>query len=590
MSIAGLYKVSIVGHQCNKEQVLEGLQELGCLHLISLTPEGEATRDTGPSKDAREALQFIASCTQRRRQVTDVKQFDAIDIECRALRLQSRRYKLRNRRDFLSTRIENLAPWGDFDFPPLDELDGQRLWFFQVPHHLLPAVSATGARFSIVDKDQRYYYVAVVAIDEPEHMPVPRVHTGARPISELAEELEWVEGELEDIEAERIRLTRWCTLFARALDGLEDGAARAQAAAQTAVADPVYALQAWVPRDRLDALRDFAATHTLALELLPPQASDDPPTLFANAPPLRAGEDLVEFYMTPSYWLWDPSSVVFLSFMVFFAMIVADAGYALLLAGITVAYRKKLVASESGKRWLVMLSALAGATAVYGMLAGSYFGVSPPPDSLLGHLHVLDLADFSVMMTLSVTIGACHIAYASLMDGLRYPSWPQRLPSLGWSVAVIGGLLAWMGSQWEHGLLLNGGAGLMVLGLSLVVVYAGYGEKPLRRAVKGVTALAGVSGAFGDVLSYLRLFALGLASASLAMAFNDMASDVRQAVPGIGFLFGLLILLLGHALNFLLSVSSGFIHGLRLNVIEFFKWGVKDEGNPYRPFEKKEST
>ena len=117
----------------------------------------------------------------------------------------------------------------------------------------------------------------------------------------------------------------------------------------------------------------------------------------------------------------------------------------------------------------------------------------------------------------------------------------------------------------------------------------GYGEKPLKRALTGVSALASVSGAFGDVLSYLRLFALGLASASLAMAFNDMARDIRQAMPGIGILFGLLVLLLGHALNFLLSVSSGFIHGLRLNVIEFFKWGVKDEGNPYRPFERKES-
>jgi V/A-type H+-transporting ATPase subunit I len=99
-----------------------------------------------------------------------------------------------------------------------------------------------------------------------------------------------------------------------------------------------------------------------------------------------------------------------------------------------------------------------------------------------------------------------------------------------------------------------------------------------------------VSGAFGDVLSYLRLFALGLASASLAAAFNDMAADVRAAIPGIGFLFALLILLLGHSLNFLLSLASGFIHGLRLNVIEFFKWGVQEEGNPYRPFERKENN
>ena len=69
-----------------------------------------------------------------------------------------------------------------------------------------------------------------------------------------------------------------------------------------------------------------------------------------------------------------------------------------------------------------------------------------------------------------------------------------------------------------------------------------------------------------------------------------MAAEVRHAVPGVGLLFALLVLLLGHAMNFVLSLSSGFIHGLRLNVIEFFKWGVKDEGNAYRPFERKEAT
>jgi V/A-type H+-transporting ATPase subunit I len=208
---------------------------------------------------------------------------------------------------------------------------------------------------------------------------------------------------------------------------------------------------------------------------------------------------------------------------------------------------------------------------------------------LLGSLHVLDLANFEVMMALSVTIGVLHMATANVMDGLRYPTLPQRLPSFGWAIALLGGLATWAGMQVEQPSVINAGAGLMALGLLLVATYSGYGEKPLRRLFKGITALAAVSGAFGDVLSYLRLFALGLASASLAMAFNEMAADVRQAVPGIGFFFGLLILLLGHSLNFMLSVSSGFIHGLRLNVIEFFKWGVKDEGHPYRPFARKES-
>ena len=86
------------------------------------------------------------------------------------------------------------------------------------------------------------------------------------------------------------------------------------------------------------------------------------------------------------------------------------------------------------------------------------------------------------------------------------------------------------------------------------------------------------------------LFALGLASASLAAAFNDMAADVREALPGVGMLFALLILVLGHALNFLLSVASGFIHGLRLNVIEFFKWATPEEGYPFRVFTRKETS
>lgn len=590
MSIVSLYKVTLAGHLDDKEDVLTGLQELGCLHLIPLTPEGEAAADTGPSKEAREALRFLASTPQRRRQVTDARRFDAAAVEREALDLQRRLYELRNERDFLSTRIQNLEPWGDFAFPPPDELGGQRLWFFQVPRNRMKAVPATGLRWEIVRKDERFRYVVVVSEKEPEGMPVERVHTGAKSRRELLERLEEVEIGLEDVEAERNSLTRWCTLFGRAIDGLEDRSARAQAAAQTAVADPVYAVQAWLPCDHIDELRTFATAKGLAIEVSEPESAENPPTLFRNPARLRAGEDLVAFYQTPSYWLWDPSSVVFYSFAVFFAMILADAGYALVLVGIVLAYWKRMGSSATGRRWRVLLSVLAGTTTVYGVLAGSYFGVSPPSDSLLGRLHVLDLGEFAVMMALSIIVGAAHLSYASVRDGLHYRSWLQRLASFGWAGVILGGLAVWGGMQLESQTLQHAGWGLFGVGILLVVGFSGYGQKPLMRIVNGVSALTGLSGAFGDVLSYLRLFALGLASASLAIAFNDMARDVRGAVPGIGFFFGLLILVLGHALNFLLSLSSGFIHGLRLNVIEFFKWGVKDEGNPFRPFARKESA
>ncbi|MEO1298576.1 MAG: V-type ATPase 116kDa subunit family protein, partial [Cyanobacteria bacterium J06636_16] len=108
------------------------------------------------------------------------------------------------------------------------------------------------------------------------------------------------------------------------------------------------------------------------------------------------------------------------------------------------------------------------------------------------------------------------------------------------------------------------------------------------RLVDGLGALTKISSLFGDVMSYLRLFALGLASASLALTFNQLAEQVHQAVPGLGLVLSLLILLLGHGINLVLAIVSGFVHGLRLNFIEFFNWGISGEGYPFHAFVKKE--
>jgi V/A-type H+/Na+-transporting ATPase subunit I len=106
----------------------------------------------------------------------------------------------------------------------------------------------------------------------------------------------------------------------------------------------------------------------------------------------------------------------------------------------------------------------------------------------------------------------------------------------------------------------------------------------------GLERLTKLSGAFGDTLSYLRLFALGLASASLAVSFNDIAQQLHTGVPGFGLLLALLVLLIGHGLNIVIAISSGFIHGLRLNFIEFFNWSGCGEGYPFKAFRRKEKS
>ena len=325
----------------------------------------------------------------------------------------------------------------------------------------------------------------------------------------------------------------------------------------------------------------------MVLETAPPGPDEDPPTLLSNAGRTEGGEDLVTFYKTPGYGAWDPSSVVMFSFAVFFAMIVSDGGYGLLLALPLAHFWKRLGASSTGQRWRWVLLSLVVATVGYGVLVGSYFGLSPDPGTFLGTLAVVDMSDTTFMMGISVTIGVLHVALANLLDARRLGLTPAALAPAGWAGVMVGGYLVLLASLPGLDGLRTPGAGLAVVGLVLVLAFAGHGSRALGRMGKGLAALARLSQAFGDVLSYLRLFALGVASASLAVAFNGMAAGVRDAIPGVGLLLAITILVVGHSLNLVLAVASGFIHGLRLNVIEFFNWGLPEEGSLFRPFRKK---
>jgi V/A-type H+/Na+-transporting ATPase subunit I len=591
MSIVPLQHVTFVGMSSDKDRLLDDLHTLGCLELIPLGTNERVSAIGGPSSQAREALKFLLSCPQRRRQVRDDARFKAEMVERQALDLQKRLHALEAERDFLIKRIADAKPWGDFRFPSIKEMGEMRLWFYVVPHKDMPKVEATGLTWEVVRRDPRFSYVIVLDKTEPQTMPVPRVHLGDSAPEDLINRLDEVELAIEDAQAERAHMSRWCLLFARDLAQLEDTAVRASAAQQTCDSDPLFALQAWAPVERVADLAEYAARNGLVFENKPPAPDQRPPTLMRNAPRMTAGEDLVNFYMTPGYWAWDPSGIVFVSFSIFFAMILADAGYAAVIGLGLLAFWRPLGRSTSGWRFRPLLALIVAISLFYGVLAGSYFGITPQKESFLGRLHLLDMNNTKLMMGISILVGAIHVILANIMDARRYADWRDGLASVGWACAVGGGLLFGAGATMiPLELLKSFGVGAVVLGLLLVVGFTAPHEKLPKRLLQGMLGLTKISGAFGDILSYLRLFALGLASASLALAFNDMAMGIYNSMPGVGLLLALLVLAFGHTLNLLLGISSGVIHGLRLNVIEFFNWGMKDEGRLFTPFKRKEGS
>jgi len=203
-------------------------------------------------------------------------------------------------------------------------------------------------------------------------------------------------------------------------------------------------------------------------------------------------------------------------------------------------------------------------------------------------LKIFDMSNYAVMMTLAILVGVIHIFIANIAQAWSKRDSLTAVANLGWATALIGATTVFLGFAFP----LAKTIGFMLIGTGLIaIILFTSTEKPFwKRLLSGLMGLTRITGMFGDVLSYLRLFALGLASASLAGVFNDLAKQIYHEMSGFKILLAVLILLVGHAINFVLSLMSGFIHGLRLNFIEFFNWGLPEEGTPFKAFSKKETS
>ena len=215
------------------------------------------------------------------------------------------------------------------------------------------------------------------------------------------------------------------------------------------------------------------------------------------------------------------------------------------------------------------------------------------------------------MMLISLAIGVAHLALSNLITAWQMRGRLLALCSVGWATVLVGGLVYGVASSGSNQAFtwlaqrlsispeatqeIAGVGGLYAVLAGLVTVFLFASTRPLfstrivdwvMRVLDGLMALTQVSKIFGDTLSYLRLFALGLASAQLAVTFNGLASGAME-VPGLGIVLAILILVAGHGINLLLGIISGVVHGLRLNCIEFFNWSLTEEGYPFRAFSKK---
>ncbi len=373
------------------------------------------------------------------------------------------------------------------------------------------------------------------------------------------------------------------------------------AAAMGHTADLSY-LTGFLPEDKVEGLRQYCRDNQWALLLRDPGADDDVPTIVRNRRWIDIISPVFQLLGTvPGYREIDISFFFLLFFAFFFAVIIGDAGYGLILLSVTLFFiaRLRRKGSELPNALLLMMLLSLG-TVVWGALTGTWFG-SRTLASLpwLSWMTIPAISSFFPRSSETIKIicfvtGTIHIAIAHIWNFVRQARqkpFIRSLAQLGWLSLVLGLYYLVLGLvlSSERFPLPAFAAWLIGAGLAMIIVFSHQEGRFFHGIAMGVsnlltTFLSSIS-AFSDIISYIRLFAVGLATVEIAKSFNGMAAGMAHGVLGI--ILAAVVLILGHSLNLAMGALSVVVHGVRLNMLEFSgHLGMEWTGRPYKPFKE----
>lgn len=339
-------------------------------------------------------------------------------------------------------------------------------------------------------------------------------------------------------------------------------------------------LEGFVPRPQNKMFSEFLDSKGILYIKKRSRFSDNPPILLHNNWFSRLFEPIGNLFSLPSYKDLDLTVFFAPFFALFFGFGMNDAGYGLvLLAGgtiIKVAGKPKIK-----KSYLTLMQFLGIITFLFGLITGNIFGVSIAAFPGLSFFENVFLKDKEIF-TLAIAIGFVQILFGMALQGLNKMikfGFKYGLPQVGWIMIILHLL-----NMFYFKILPFYSHIDIYIGLGLIIFFADPDTGFFKGIGTGIWELFGVTGLMGDVLSYIRLFALGVSSAILALVINSIAWQIEK-VSYIGPVLFLIILIFGHTLNLFVASLGAFVHTMRLTFVEFYKnAGFTGGGNPYKPF------
>ena len=604
--ITKMKKLTFLVYHKEYEEFLNSLRELGVVHIVE--KQQGAADNTELQENIRLFNRLAATlkllqnqkheknaviATEGGTAARGMQVLDEVDA------LQTEHGKLSQQLQSYAKEKEVLEVWGNFEPTGIQKLKdaGYIIGFYSCSEGNYKEEWETEYNAMIVNRiSSKVFFVTVTKAGQEVDLDVEQAKLPAYSLSRLEALYDTTEQAIEGNEKKLVALSETdIPSLKAALKELQSQIefSKVVLSSEQTAGDKLMLIEGWAPAYSKVAIEAYLNDAHVYYEITDPMPGDNVPIRLNNKGFFAWFEPICKLYMLPKYNELDLTPFFAPFFMVFFGLCLGDSGYGLFLFLGATAYRllaKKV--TPSMKSIISLIQVLSASTFFCGLLTGTFFGANIydldwPIVQRLKHAVLMDNND---MFRLSLILGVIQILFGMVLKAVNQTiqfGFKYAIATIGWIILLVSTAVSALFSSSEL-LSMGGTAYKVVLCISgaMIFLFNTPGKNIFMNIGLGLwDSYNMVTGLLGDVLSYVRLFALGLSGGILAGVFNSLAVGMSPDNVIAGPIVMVLIFVIGHAINMFMNVLGAMVHPMRLTFVEFFKnSGYEGGGKEYKPF------
>lgn len=604
--VAKMKKITFLIFHQEYTQFLEDLRELGLVHVVQNKVSQEESKSlelfNSQFKQLSEAEKVLKRLVDKKNPLptnpADAKRGNELPKEIE--RIQNERMLLVQQQQVSIKERDAVQPWGNFDPNTLTKLEkaGYYVQFFTVSDNAYKTEWETLYNAIVIEQlSSRKYFVTVSKNpDVAKEIGLDPVKLPDVSLEQLNELIADLQQKIAAKDNELVKLTDDLPSLRAALQELRLNIdfTKVEVSASRVAEDKVMLLQGWAPEEKEQEIVNYLQSKNAYFVTENPEPEDDVPIQFKNKKFFSFFEPIAELYMLPKYNEIDLTPYFAPFYMLFFGLSLGDIGYGLflLLVATIVKITQKQKLANSTKGILSLVQVLGASTMVAGLLTGGFFGFSiyDLDNPIAQGLKDKVFLDNNKMFLLSLVLGVIQILFGMVLkvfNRIKQFSFVHALSTIGWIILLVSFIVS---ALFKNFMPMFSTSHWIILAPALILIFFfnSPGKNPFLNFGLGLWDTYNMAtGLLGDVLSYVRLFALGLSGGILASVFNSLAAGMSPDNAIIKPIVFVLIFLIGHAINIFMNVLGAIVHPVRLTFVEFYKNAeFEGGGKKYNPFKK----